>query len=292
VVPYQGVFSTKYDGTSYYPTHGDCCSNNVCCYRGYNCTPSQFNVCCRAGTILCPIGDGTCCETSEICLADTDGNPICWTEVSASEYNGILVADAILILVSVPDIYMDGGLLDCGSLIADSCTTYSRVDSLPAWVENYNNVYSAGRHWNVFTEYASGTTSYSFTTVEGTPEVTYTPSILPTPSSYASPCQIRRDTGASKTPAPNSHSETVYRRIYEWDRCTGDPTHDLVTNSLADLCPFIINAAASNLFVSLKPTPSAYMPSWVGYLSQFCVSFWNLLSFVVLHTVIRLTPDL
>ena len=86
---------------------------------------------------------------------------------------------------------------------------------------------------------------------------------------------------ASSTPSPtthvtkrtaeiNQHLPALARRDYgsTYDICLGiPPGQSLKTNSLVDVCDFVSNANDS--FVSLAPTPAAYLPSWLDYLVSF-----------------------
>lgn len=72
------------------------------------------------------------------------------------------------------------------------------------------------------------------------------------------------------------------RRSYdsEYNRCEGPPNHDMVSNSLMDVCHFMVNLAFQDLVSSLKPTAAAYMPSWVGYVARVVTAVVNLIALI------------
>jgi hypothetical protein len=129
------------------------------------------------------------------------------------------------------------------------------------------------------------TTSYGVTRIAIVDS--YSPTVIPTDASSSglgrqtTPTSIAARTIPTELRGGIWSNYTIQKRAatYDYDPCTGiAPDHDLVTNSLSDVCHFVANA--KSYFVSLRPTPAAYMPSWSGYVVQVIVSAWNLTSLV------------
>jgi hypothetical protein len=60
---------------------------------------------------------------------------------------------------------------------------------------------------------------------------------------------------------------------------TGWYSGDFGINDLANVCRFVADQA--DLFVSLAPTASAFMPTWLDYLMSFVVNFYHVVSFLI-----------
>jgi len=111
-----------------------------------------------------------------------------------------------------------------------------------------------------------------------TEERNYKPSLIHTVGPPLPGVIFKRFVPSTKLILPIS--PTLALRSYDYDRCYNvPPSHDMVTNSLTDVCHFVANA--ENYFVSLMPISSAaYMPSWVGYFWQALQAFTELWSIV------------
>jgi hypothetical protein len=123
----------------------------------------------------------------------------------------------------------------------------------------------------------------SFTTPRISAKTSYHPTVIPTTALSRRAAQDNKDlwpTPVYDAFSPSKRLELdLLKRSYDYDSCDGKPpTHDLVTNSLVEVCHFVANA--QNYLVSLEPTTAAFMPSWSGFVIQVIVSIWNLFSIV------------
>lgn len=198
-------------------------------------------------------------------------------------------------------------MLDCGtSLVADICQpTYTIYDVQEVWQTLYTTVFLSNHASTVETDYSPTTrTLYDETTLRSV-ETAFSPSIssfsfgsssTPTstataesdfvPTVPAQPGSLFRDVKRSQETPPNSNStfhidpdkyRHNMRRSYDFNRCNfGLPSHDMVSDSLIEVCHFAVNVAAGGWLVSLRPTRAAYMPSWMGYVMRFVWSLNNL----------------
>jgi hypothetical protein len=121
-------------------------------------------------------------------------------------------------------------------------------------------------------------TSLSISVTRLTEERNYKPSLIHTAGPPLPGVIFKRN--VPSTELILRASPKLVLRSYDYDRCYDvPPSHDMVTNSLIDVCHFVANA--ENYFVSLKPISSAaYMPSWVGYFWQALQAFTELRSIV------------
>lgn len=120
-------------------------------------------------------------------------------------------------------------------------------------------------------------TSTSLSITRLSEERSYKPSLIHTSGPPLPQVIFKRD--IPSTPA----SPKLAPRSYDYNPCYDvPPNHDMVTNSLTDVCHFVANA--QNYFVSLVPISSAaYLPSWVGYLwqtVQALIELWSIVKFV------------
>lgn len=183
-----------------------------------------------------------------------------------------------------PQIWIAQGMVDCGpSLYPNPCTS-SQYTTTTTWVDG-----SSETEYYIYS-------SYYYTTLDSISSDRFNPVVIPTkfvPTNSATvivPSALFDDRNhvprtvapaASSTPSAtnhipkrtpeiNQHLPVLARRDNRstYDICLGiPPGHSLKTNNLADVCDFVSNANDS--FVSLAPTPAAYLPSWLDYLVSF-----------------------
>jgi hypothetical protein len=209
-----------------------------------------------------------------------------------------------------PAIYVAAGSVDCGSsLVPDICS------QLPDPINDFFPNVTTPLTWTVQltvqgSQELSSSTFY-YTPVVDVPcsiwlpltrtslETGYTPTVIVpgvTHSMRPVPKTARKIDEDSLPDAAldivhrfgitEQHVKKERRGYYDYDSCNGSPPdHDMVTNSLVDVCHFVANA--KSYFVSLRPTNAAYMPSWVGFLFQLIVCIWNLILLVSLHTLLH-----
>lgn len=192
-----------------------------------------------------------------------------------------------------PAIYVAGGSVYCGSsLLPDIC---SQLPDLPinSLLRNVTTSITYVTQSQVSATQVVGTyTTYYFPVVAITGsfqlpltrialETAYTPTVIAT-ENLPQTTTFTTNHQKARRSVPLTDYRYQRRGYYDYNSCTGDtPNHDLVTNSLSDVCHFVANA--QSYFVSLRPTSAAYMPSWLGFVFQIIVSAWSLISFVSLH---------
>jgi len=131
-----------------------------------------------------------------------------------------------------------------------------------------------------------------YTRVRITNQTAYSPSIADSYSSSLIPRAVMTSSTPSVYTPRIAHKWS--RRSYdtEYNRCNGPPSHDLATNSLREVCHFVVNVAAQHLVVSLRPTTAAYMPSWVGFMMRLilaCVGIYSTALVFLLFKYLALT---
>ena len=224
----------------------------------------------------------------------------------------------------MPTIYLAGGILDCGPhFTPDQCDAFSRgntgaweeyeitgyatvTDSVSVLVivtnEKEVTLYSTSTQWatvgdSTFIVTIASLYKMEYATITSTVFHSGTsPSLVPTlytqsPGTVIFSTAIRKFTETAYAPSivtptatmPNTRQK---KRTYDYDRCGGPPDHDLLTNSLTDVCHFIANIQVGNGFVSLKPTTAAYMPSWIGYLVRVLTAMASLTSVYVCYCAV------
>jgi hypothetical protein len=104
-------------------------------------------------------------------------------------------------------------------------------------------------------------------------ETSYTPSLIHTAGPQLPGPNFKRD-------IPSAPTEKLGARAYDYNSCDKvPPSHDMVSDSLADVCHFVANA--NDYFVSLQPiSTAAYLPTWAGYLIQTLSALMELRSIV------------
>ena len=205
---------------------------------------------------------------------------------------------------AIPAIYVAAGSVSCGSSLApDLCS------QLPNPIHHYvPNVTTVT--WTV-QSYVHGSQVLSSSSLYYTPlinipcsawlpltrtslETGYVPKVIVpgvTRSAEATPAPKNAraivESQCSKPALKDAHLFNICeqyrmkerRGYYDYDSCNGaPPDHDMVTNSLVDVCHFVANA--KSYFVSLRPTSAAYMPSWMGFMFQTIICIWNLILLV------------
>jgi hypothetical protein len=110
-------------------------------------------------------------------------------------------------------------------------------------------------------------------------ETSYTPSLIHTTGPLLPGPNLKRD-------IPSTPIATLAARSYDYNSCDDVPSsHDMVSNSLADVCHFVANA--EDYFVSLQPiSTAAYLPTWAGYLIQTLSALMELRSIVCIRVSI------
>ena len=193
-----------------------------------------------------------------------------------------------------PLIWVAQGLVHCGpSLFPNPCTSF-QYTATTTWIDA-----SSVAEYYIYS-------AYYYTTLNKITSDRFSPVVVPTsfvstdsatvnipgtilddrihvPRTVAPPSPTAHLT--KRTPKTNQQPQPLARRDYgsTYDVCLGiPPGQSLKTNSLAHVCDFVSKAEDS--FVSLAPTPAAYLPSWLGYLIAF-------IAFSISIACIKISPS-
>ena len=197
------------------------------------------------------------------------GNPTTWYYTSAR------VVGSVTTLVTYTDYWTACGLAPCSTILSP-VKIYSLTS--PAYSPTIISGSYEGPTLNgpTVTVPVSSTVT---TTYMGKFRRNNDSNVVETSSSeYFAPISYRSGDPPSPLEKRTTDPSTVIDNCKPGDG-TGWSGGDFQTNDLLNVCRFV--GDSGDLFVSLAPTPSAFMPTWLDYLMSFIFNFGHVVSFMI-----------